>query len=979
MSPATSFSRGASPLGLPHTLARALALAVFGLSIVLGWVAPLAAASRFDPALRFRSLATEHFVIYFHRGEERLAARLAVIAEEVRRRLEPALGVPRQQRTHVVLADQTELANGAATPLPYNTIAIYPATPAGSELIGNTDDWLQLVFAHEYAHIVHLDRSRGWSTAVRSVFGRVPLAFPNLFLPKWQIEGLATFEESSLTSGGRLRAGDFRAIEREVARAGTFVPIDRVNGGLTSWPGGYAPYAYGAGFHEYLATARGDATFRQLSDDTTRRVPFFTAGSFSKVYGKSLETLWRDYQAQLAAAAAPVNGPAEVIRVTHHGYEVVGPRFLSRSCSTCPREVVYAVRTPHEFPTLDVVALDGSAPREIATRYLGSTSGVGRDVVVFDQQELSRSVGLYSDLYSIDLKTDAVTRLTNGQRLIDPDLSPDGTTIVAAREGLGRRELVTLPIGRGVPTIVLAEPDTQFNAPRWSPDGRSIAVERHRTGADSEIVVVNVAAGDVRVLASAPRTRYVTPAWRPDGRAVVVAGAASGEPFNLYEIAIESAGPTRRQLTKTTGGATWPDVSADGTTIVFVGYAAQGSDLFSMSYPPSTSDGPVEPAVIAPTVNAPPASEPVNAGAHRYNPLPTLTPTSWEPVIETDGDRLRLGAGIAGIDVLGYHAYSAAATWRVDTPPHQGSEAKALDWTLTYAYDRWVPTLFASASWETQFAGVAVSGARDPLVIPVRSRELEAGVLLPFRRVRISHQAFASLIRTDDEYQLVGEQPLLNRTAARVGWATSSAKVFGFSISPERGVAVGGTGESVLDALGSSASASTITGDLRAYLPGVGSHHVVALRAAGGSSGGDPAARRVFLLGGASPAGGVIDFDNDALNLLRGFEANAFAGDHVALTNIEYRWPVARPERGFKTFPVFLHTVHAAAFADAGHAWSDQFRLADVKTSLGGELSADIVLGYSLRLTVTTGAAWGRDGHGGGDSGTAYVRVGRAF
>ena len=52
------------------------------------------------------------------------------------------------------------------------------------------------------------------------------------------------------------------------------------------------------------------------------------------------------------------------------------------------------VRT-HEFPTLNVVALDGSA-RGDPTRYLGSTSGVGRDVVVFDRQELRRTVGLYA-------------------------------------------------------------------------------------------------------------------------------------------------------------------------------------------------------------------------------------------------------------------------------------------------------------------------------------------------------------------------------------------------------------------------------------------------------------------------------------------------------------------------------------------------------------------------------------------------------
>ena len=44
-------------------------------------------------------------------------------------------------------------------------------------------------------------------------------------------------------------------------------------------------------------------------------------------------------------------------------------------------------------------------------------------------------------------------------------------------------------------------------------------------------------------------------------------------------------GSTARQLTHTTGGATWPDVSPDGQTIVFVGYTADGYDLFTMPYP----------------------------------------------------------------------------------------------------------------------------------------------------------------------------------------------------------------------------------------------------------------------------------------------------------------------------------------------------------------------------------------------------------
>jgi Tol biopolymer transport system component len=74
--------------------------------------------------------------------------------------------------------------------------------------------------------------------------------------------------------------------------------------------------------------------------------------------------------------------------------------------------------------------------------------------------------------------------------------------------------------------VLIAEPETQFDAPKWSPDGRTIAVERHRTGALPEIVLVDVATRAVRVVASDAGTRFVMPAWRPDGGAIVAAGRA---------------------------------------------------------------------------------------------------------------------------------------------------------------------------------------------------------------------------------------------------------------------------------------------------------------------------------------------------------------------------------------------------------------------------------------------------------------------
>ncbi|MEP6918126.1 MAG: hypothetical protein ABJC89_20935, partial [Acidobacteriota bacterium] len=218
----------------PRAGAAALAL-VFGLLVPLGQHAH--AANRYEPRFRFQTISTPRFAIHFHQGEEAIARRLARIAEEVAGRVDAGLGRA-NGRVHVILVDQSDLSNGWASPAPYNLIEIAAAAPPGALTIGNTDDWLRLVFSHEYTHVVHLDKVHGWIGGLRRVFGRNPILFPNLFLPLWQVEGIATYNESALTGQGRVPAGDFRNIVDRAASAGRFEPLDRANGGLIDWPSG---------------------------------------------------------------------------------------------------------------------------------------------------------------------------------------------------------------------------------------------------------------------------------------------------------------------------------------------------------------------------------------------------------------------------------------------------------------------------------------------------------------------------------------------------------------------------------------------------------------------------------------------------------------------------------------------------------------------------------------------------------------------
>ncbi len=960
--------------------------------IALLLAAPVRASTLFDPAFRFRTIRTPHFVIHFHQGEDRLAGRLAVVAEEVWRALEQPFGVAPPPLTHVVIADQSERAGGWATPVPYNTIVLDAAWPSGSDLIGNTDDWLRLVFSHEFTHITHLDRSESWARIARNIFGRVPLAFPNLYLPTWQIEGLATYEESALTGEGRLHDGNFRAIEEEAARVGALERLDRVNGGLVDWPGGQAAYAYGAGFHQYLAERFGPEKLAALAEATARRVPYTGSRVFPRIYGKSLGELWSDYQAGVRSRVVPAPSDSGLVRLTHHRYTVVGPRFDRFACAGCPPELVYSVLTPHSLPELNRIRLDGTGPRRLTTRILGSTTAIGRDAIYFDQEDLRRNTSVYSDLYEWSRATGRVTRLTSEARVLDPDLSPDETTLVAVQSRRGQRDLVLLRRMRrdgGAPQetawqieTLVSEPGAQFNAPRWSPDGRTIAVERHRFGAQAEVALVDVATRAVRVVAGDARGRATTPAWRPDGRGIVVAMAHEDEPSSLYEIGLD-AGAAVRRLTHLVGGATWPDVSPDGRVLAFVGYTAEGFELFSMPYPERSAEEReegVRPAVDVTAARgvADVGASPVNSTA--YSPLGTLLPTSWWPVITAGGDQVRAGATIFGSDVLGYHLYQATATWLVASPAgSQPPAAQVPDWQVSYTYNRWRPALFASASMETSFF-TNVDRVAGPQPVTLRERQVEAGLQLPIVHVRRRAVGQLSFIGATDDYTLGTKQTTRDRFAARAAGAYTSSHRYAASISSEDGVAAGVTAEFMRPEAGSSADAPRLTGDVRAYLPAFGQHHVIAIRAVGATNGGDLSVGRAFRMGGSARDTGLIDFSTAPTTLMRGFPTDTFAGSHAALVNVEYRFPLSRPQRGFGTWPLFFRAVHAAVFTDLGQVWTASFRANDGKASLGAELSVDAVLGFQLPVTATVGTAWGHDGSGRVPDHTAfYVQLGHAF
>ena len=923
------------------------------------------ASERYDPRLRFRTLRTDHFDIHAHQGEELMARRLASIAERARRRFQPILGVPRG-RVQVILVDQTDLSNGWATPVPYNTIEITAVAPPPESNIGNTTDWLDVVFTHEYTHILHLDRSRGFMQGLRKVFGRAAPVFPNGFLPVWQIEGLATFEESRMSGQGRLPAGDFRAIVDAAAAAGRFESIDRASGGLTDWPGGHVPYAYGAYFHQFLADRYGPERLARLADATAGRVPFFGGRAFKNVFGRSASDLWDEFRnARMQAVAPPGATDTSATRLTRHGFVVTAPRVAGDGV------VYYRLSDADGFPAL-MRLRPGRAPERVAWRVAGNRTTVRGDWVVFDQLERVRSIALYSDLFAIRTSGGPVHRLTRAARAADPDLSPDGRQIVCTIQATGRRALALVDFSGArterSPRALVDDPESDFSGPRWSPDGRQIVAARRRAGAH-ELVLIDPVSRAVRTLAARTDARLITPSWTPDGTTVLFSadGSGSAKAFNVF--AIEVATGTIHQVTDTVAGAQFPELSASGT-LTYVGYTADGFDLFSV--PLARGALPLANPENARNSANPETPENLehleNLVEGPYRPWRTLVPTFWTPIVETDAGETLVGAATAMADALGRHGYAVDAAW-------SGTRVRP-DWHAFYSYDRWRPTVIASYADDTD-------PVRDG---EVRSRELFAGALLRFRRVRWTETLMAGFDAQRDTLRCTAitaacrvGRAVRDLRSLRAGWLHDSRRQFGYSISTAEGFAVQAAVESSRRALGSDANAGAAIVDARTFHRVAGRHTVLAARVAGAAAWGDAGVRRVFSAAGSGPSYPAFDFGQDTIGLLRGFAPEDVTGTRVAVANLDLRIPLARPQRGAGSWPIFLHSIHAAAFADAGHAWTTAVRAADLRTSIGAELSADVVVLHYVPLTIAGGAAWTRDPAAERRRAAVFGRIGYAF
>jgi WD40-like Beta Propeller Repeat len=951
---------------------RHRAVAAIALALVL---VQLDGAEAGDPTKVYRSIETEHFTIHYYEPLGDVARRLAVVAERAHRTLAPALGHEPDHKTLLVVVDDTDSANGFASVIPRPAVTVYATGPTGYNDLEDHDDWLYGLIAHEYTHILHLDTMEGLPTVYNRIFGRTWA--PNQVMPRWLIEGVATYEESKRSAGGRARGTRFDQVLRIARQGNQELRLDEVSGAPRRYPHGNAVYIYGSNFLQYIFDRFGDDTVRKMAHVSGGHAPPFAVNrQIAKVVGRPFTELYGDWNGYLRdrysmqETAAQRRGLVLGRRLTRTSEGNSWPHY-----SADGKELWWQQYDGYSFPKIRAMPVDGdqaSARDVVEIDNMGPFDLLGDGSLVYEQGRLYRREYSYNDLFRWDATSGRIERLSHGKRARDPAVSADGRRVAFSKNERSESVLAVQATVPDAPVSVAwrGERFDQAYQPAWSPDGERIAFSAWRRGGLRDILIVELASGQVEEI-TRDRAIDTSPAWSRDGRYVYFDSNRSGI-SNIF--AYDTRDRSTWQVTNVLGGAFHPAVSPDGTRLAFeAAVPAGGLDLYEVRLEPASwlrardylDDKPPPVAVRD--------SEAKVSAPRPYRPMETLAPQNWTGTFNygnTWNATLRTG----GADAVGLHGYSLA----LSTESTKG----AVNVGASYGYGGFRPAVRIGVGRTLlDRGGFRVDGRNTVYTEEDWSGALSIG--LPFESRPGVSWTFSADYSVDwfrlvklptfvlDPTQKVPALPPTNYVQAGVGTRIAFSKVrsttYGYGAQDGWDAAVALRLEE--PAIGATYRTVSLAYSFDAYQRLWGQTPTLAVRLIGGLRAGDLVRPGGFGLGGVPAQDIVMSVVNNTrasvTGYLRGYRSRVVAGNQYHLLNMEYRQELVRIERGLHTLPLYVRRIDLAVLGDVGTAFDGAFDAdRNLRVALGGALRLDAYFGYYIPGTFEIGYARGlaRDG-----------------
>ena len=559
-----------------------------GISKIKDWMSAVSGSEmdRAGQSGQWRTLMTENFEVHFQANLETLAVKSAEFAEEIHEAIADDYQPGREEKTHLIVVDDSDMASGLADPALLDQIIINPSHPVMREFGGRHESWLKLLIAHEYTHILHLNMRSETLEALRGLLGDVPsLMYPNFFQTWWMIEGYPILEESVLSGGGRAQDAVYDMYLRMAFLEDELYHFDQIHGqyNLESWPpGGMSVYLYGANFFDYLAREHSREDLIEVSKVYAGNPSKGIDESFEEALGRGANELFQDWKRdrleEYESQAAAIRAEGEVTgeRLSEAGYYSYRPGW-----DPIREEVVY-YHLGNYYPGLRGIDLETGQDRHLKSGYLVPT---GLEITAEGKIIYASAEEDYFDIFRFDPESGAEERLTEGKRARDPVLLESGELIYVSQQA-GMTEVRKKMIDNGTvgEAEVLLGPGEkrQYFSPAVNPGENLLALVIWKPGGYRDLYLYDLR--EERLLRiTENREAVFSPTWTPEGDRVLFHADKDGI-HNLY--AYDLAEGEFYQVTNVLGGAFDPLVIEDKEKLVYVGYDSSGYNLFALDYAP---------------------------------------------------------------------------------------------------------------------------------------------------------------------------------------------------------------------------------------------------------------------------------------------------------------------------------------------------------------------------------------------------------
>ena len=540
----------------------------------------------------WRSIASDHFEVYFYTGLDSLAMRVLDLAEKTNLVLSVRMGHQLGRRVPIILyGSHNEFSQTNVTPelIDQNTGGF--TEPLRNRVVlpftGSYED-LRHVVVHELTHAYMFDLLYGGSAATmiaRQAFFSVPL---------WFAEGLAEYMSLGMESNAEM-------FLRDGVLEGNLPPLP--------YSGGYIVYKQGQSAISYFVDRYGEDRLRELLKRIHQMRGF--DGAFERAAGISVarfDEQWREWLKRRYWPTIAVKQDPEQFarRLTDHRHD---ESYLNTAPSVSPQgdRVAYFSDRRQYTDVYVMLAINGRVLHRVIR---------GERSVKFESIPLLRA----SIAWAPDGNRLAVIAKNGGADVIyilssiDGQLikrikmncdalsyvawSPVSDSLVVTGLAAGRSDL-WLVNERTAEVTRLTNDIYDEKDPVWTPDGRRITFSSDRAAP----VVLHVRHGEQGWgeygifdldLATGAVTKVIdtagddhSPAWSPNGQELAFVSDRSGTP-NLY--LYETGSGRITQLTDVIGGVSNLSWSRLNDRLVFSAYNHEGIDVFAVKVPLSLEE-----------------------------------------------------------------------------------------------------------------------------------------------------------------------------------------------------------------------------------------------------------------------------------------------------------------------------------------------------------------------------------------------------